>query len=222
MFVAMAETALASSLSCLSLGASTSASPSSSLCSSRASSLCGLRVACRSKPFQSLFSVNNRVSVLPKISASAATAEDREALEAFVKASMPGGIAAQKLLGTGRRKTAVARVCLLEGTGKIIINCRTAQDYLQGNPLWLQYVKYPLVSLGYENKYDVIVKAEGGGLAGQAGAILLGISRALCVANPANRDPLKKQGLLTRDPRAVERKKAGLHKARKAPQYSKR
>ena len=96
------------------------------------------------------------------------------------------------------------------------------QDYLQGNPLWLQYVKFPLVSLGYETKYDVIVKAEGGGLAGQAQAILLGIARALCVANPANRDPLKKQGLLTRDPRSVERKKAGLHKARKAPQYSKR
>ncbi|MCO5556832.1 hypothetical protein L7F22_010385 [Adiantum nelumboides] len=217
----MAETSLASSFSRLSLCASSSTSPSSPLSSSRSSSLCGLRVACRSKPLQVL-SINSRVSVLPKISASAATAEDREALTAFVKASMPGGIAAQKLLATGRRKTAVARVCLLEGTGRVIINCRTAQDYLQGNPLWLQYVRYPLVSLGYETKYDVIVKAEGGGLAGQAQAILLGIARALLVANPANRDPLKKQGLLTRDPRAVERKKAGLHKARKAPQYSKR
>ncbi|KAI5063133.1 hypothetical protein GOP47_0021680 [Adiantum capillus-veneris] len=157
----MAETALAFSLSSLSLCASTSTSPSSSLSSSRASSLCNLRIACRSKPFQGLFSVNNRLSALPKISASVVTDEDREALTDFVKASMPGGIAAQKLLGTGRRKTAVARVCLLEGTGKVIINYRTAQDYLQGNPLWLQYVKYPLVSLGYETKYDVIVKAEG-------------------------------------------------------------
>eukprot|EP00250_Pteridium_aquilinum_P016103 c22944_g1_i1 orf=81-749(+) len=222
----MAEAALASSLSSLSLCASASSSPSSSLSSSRASSLCGLRIACRSRTSQALtFSFtnsNNRVPALRKISASAATMEDREALTAFVKAAMPGGIAAQKLLGTGRRKTAVARVCLLEGTGKIIINCRTAQDYLQGNPLWLQYVRFPLVSLGYETKYDVIVKAEGGGLSGQAQAILLGISRALLVANPANRDPLKKQGLLTRDARAVERKKAGLHKARKAPQYSKR
>lgn len=216
---------LASSLSSLSLCTSASSSSSACLSSSRSTSLCGLRIACRSRPSLALnfsFTNNNRLSALPKISASAATVEDREALTAFVKASMPGGLAAQKLLGTGRRKTAVARVCLLEGTGKVIINCRTAQDYLQGNPLWLQYVKFPLVSLGYEAKYDVIVKAEGGGLAGQAQAILLGIARALCVANPANRDPLKKQGLMTRDPRSVERKKAGLHKARKAPQYSKR
>ncbi len=96
------------------------------------------------------------------------------------------------------------------------------QDYLQGNPVWLQYVKYPLASLGYESKYDVIVRAEGGGLSAQAQAILLGIARALIVANQANRDPLKKQGLLTRDSRKVERKKYGLLKARKAPQYSKR
>lgn len=96
------------------------------------------------------------------------------------------------------------------------------QDYLQGNPMWLQAVKYPLASLGYETKYDIIVKAEGGGLSAQAQAILLGIARALIVANQANRDPLKKQGLLTRDSRIVERKKYGLHKARKAPQYSKR
>ncbi len=68
------------------------------------------------------------------------------------------------------------------------------QDYLQGNPVWLQYVKYPLASLGYESKYDVIVRAEGGGLSAQARAILLGIARALIVANQANRDPLKKQG----------------------------
>ncbi|KAH7404830.1 hypothetical protein KP509_15G045500 [Ceratopteris richardii] len=218
----MAEAALASSLSRISLGSSSSASPPSSLSCRRASSLCGTRISCINKPIPGLFCVSNRISAVPNICAAAATAEDREALTAFVKASMPGGIAAQKLLATGRRKTAVARVCLLEGTGKIIINCRTAQDYLQGNPLWLQYVKYPLTSLGYETKYDVIVKAEGGGLSGQAQAILLGISRALCIANPANRDPLKKLGLLTRDPRAVERKKAGLHKARKAPQYSKR
>jgi small subunit ribosomal protein S9 len=96
------------------------------------------------------------------------------------------------------------------------------QDYLQGNPVWLQYVKYPLASLGYESKYDVIVRAEGGGLSAQSQAILLGIARALIVANQANRDPLKKQGLLTRDSRKVERKKYGLLKARKAPQYSKR
>eukprot|EP00249_Psilotum_nudum_P027348 c34905_g1_i1 orf=394-1032(-) len=147
---------------------------------------------------------------------------DRQALQQFVKDALPGGLAAQPLLGTGRRKCAVARVCLVEGSGKIIINGRTAQDYLQGNPYWLQAVKLPLASLGYETKYDTIVKAEGGGLSGQAQAILLGIARALCVANPANRVPLAKQRLLTRDARRVERKKYSLHKARKAPQYSKR
>ncbi|KAG0610207.1 hypothetical protein M758_7G046700 [Ceratodon purpureus] len=148
--------------------------------------------------------------------------EERRTLEAWVKQQLPGGFAAARLIGTGRRKTAVARVVLVEGSGKIVINNRTAQDYLQGNPLWLQAVKYPLASLGYETKYDIIVRAEGGGLSAQAQAILLGVARALIVANQANRDPLKKQGLLTRDSRIVERKKYGLKKARKAPQYSKR
>lgn len=154
--------------------------------------------------------------------APAITEEGEGSLEQWVRQMLPGGFAAQRLIGTGRRKTAVARVVLIDGTGQIIINNRTAQDYLQGNPVWLQYVKYPLASLGYESKYDVIVRTEGGGLSAQAQAILLGIARALIVANQANRDPLKKQGLLTRDSRKVERKKYGLLKARKAPQYSKR
>ncbi|GLJ30512.1 hypothetical protein SUGI_0604010 [Cryptomeria japonica] len=147
---------------------------------------------------------------------------EEEDLTKYVKSKLLGGFAAQRIMGTGRRKSAVARVVLLHGTGQIIINNRTAQDYLQGNPLWLQYLKHPLALLGYENKYDVFVKARGGGLSGQAQAILLGIARALCVASADNRDPLRKQGLLTRDSRRVERKKVGLHKARKAPQYSKR
>lgn len=96
------------------------------------------------------------------------------------------------------------------------------QEYLQGNPLWLQYVKVPLVTLGYESSYDVFVKAEGGGLSGQAQAISLGIARALLKVSDDHRSPLKKEGLLTRDSRVVERKKAGLKKARKAPQFSKR
>ena len=96
------------------------------------------------------------------------------------------------------------------------------QEYLQGNPLWLQYVKYPLVALGYESSYDVFVKAHGGGLAGQAQAISLGIARALLRVSESHRIPLRKEGLLTRDSRVVERKKVGLRKARKAPQYSKR
>lgn len=96
------------------------------------------------------------------------------------------------------------------------------QEYLQGNPLWLQYIKAPLVTLGYETSYDVFVKAHGGGLSGQAQAITLGVARALLRVSQDHRSPLKKEGLLTRDSRVVERKKPGLHKARKAPQYSKR
>ena len=96
------------------------------------------------------------------------------------------------------------------------------QEYLQGNPLWLQYIKMPLVTLGYERSYDVFVKAHGGGLSGQAQAISLGVARALLKVSESHRPPLRQEGLLTRDPRVVERKKAGLKKARKAPQYSKR
>lgn len=104
----------------------------------------------------------------------------------------------------------------------MLVHANTVQEYLQGNPLWLQYVKVPLVTLGYESSYDVFVKAEGGGLSGQAQAISLGIARALLRVSEDHRRPLRKEGLLTRDSRIVERKKVGLKKARKAPQFSKR
>ncbi|KAL3571675.1 hypothetical protein D5086_025579 [Populus alba] len=143
-------------------------------------------------------------------------------LKKLVKSRLPGGFAAQTIHGTGRRKCAIARVVLQEGTGKVIINYRDAKEYLQGNPLWLQYVKVPLVTLGYESSYDVFVKAHGGGLAGQAQAISLGVARALLKVSQDHRIPLKREGLLTRDSRIVERKKVGLKKARKAPQFSKR
>ncbi|KAL3505247.1 hypothetical protein ACH5RR_035088 [Cinchona calisaya] len=143
-------------------------------------------------------------------------------LKQLVKSRLPGGFAAQPIFGTGRRKTAIARVVLQEGSGKIIINYRDAKEYLQGNPLWLQYVKTPLATLGYESSYDVFVKAHGGGLSGQAQAISLGIARALLKVSENHRTPLREEGLLTRDARVVERKKVGLKKARKAPQYSKR
>jgi small subunit ribosomal protein S9 len=104
----------------------------------------------------------------------------------------------------------------------VILHINGVQEYLQGNPLWLQYVKVPLVSLGYESNYDVFVKAHGGGLSGQAQAISLGIARALLKVSEDHRVPLRKEGLLTRDSRVVERKKVGLKKARKAPQFSKR
>nr|XP_043640302.1 30S ribosomal protein S9, chloroplastic [Erigeron canadensis] len=143
-------------------------------------------------------------------------------IEKYVKSRLPGGFAAQTLIGTGRRKCAIARVVIQEGTGKFIINYRDAKEYLQGNPLWLQYIKVPLATLGYETSYDVFVKAHGGGLSGQAQAISLGIARALLKVSEDHRKPLRKEGLLTRDARIVERKKPGLKKARKAPQFSKR
>ena len=124
--------------------------------------------------------------------------------------------------GTGRRKKAIARVRLVPaGSGAIIINDRTLEDYFPMGTL--QYiVKQPLKEVEAEGKYDVLVNVVGGGYTGQAGAIKLGIARALIEADPATRPALKKAGFLTRDPRVKERKKYGLKKARKAPQFSKR
>jgi small subunit ribosomal protein S9 len=124
--------------------------------------------------------------------------------------------------GTGRRKTSVARVRLVPGTGKITVNGRTGEDYFNRIPGYLTTLKAPLETLGLEAEYDLLIKAHGGGLTGQADAVKLGVARALCELSPENRQPLKVEGYLTRDPRAKERKKYGLHKARKAPQYSKR
>lgn len=124
--------------------------------------------------------------------------------------------------GTGRRKTAIARVRLIPGEGKIVINGKPGDLYLQFNPTYISGVKAPLETLGLENEYDVMVNAHGGGVTGQADAIRLGVARALCELAPENRKPLKVEGYMTRDPRCKERKKYGLKKARKAPQYSKR
>jgi small subunit ribosomal protein S9 len=124
--------------------------------------------------------------------------------------------------GTGRRKKAIARVRIIPGgEGNIVINKRTIDEYFGLETLKL-IVNQPLVLTATQNKYDVIVNVNGGGYTGQAGAIRHGISRALIVAEPELRGALKKAGFLTRDPRAKERKKPGLHKARKAPQFSKR
>ncbi len=124
--------------------------------------------------------------------------------------------------GTGRRKSSVARVRLVPGNGQVIINDRPGDNYFQYNSAYLSVIKAPLETLGLESEYDILVKAHGGGLTGQADSIRLGVARALCELDPENRSPLKIEGYLTRDPRAKERKKYGLHKARKAPQYSKR
>ncbi len=125
-------------------------------------------------------------------------------------------------LGTGRRKKAIARVRLLpEGNGAITVNKRSLDEYVGLDTLKL-IVKQPLELTGTASSFDVIVNVSGGGFTGQAGAIRHGIARALVVADEANKPALKAAGYLTRDPRAKERKKYGLHKARKAPQFSKR
>ena len=123
---------------------------------------------------------------------------------------------------TGRRKEAVARVRIVPGSGQWTINGRTLEDYFP-NKLHQQLVNSPLKLIDVEGRFDVIARINGGGISGQAGALRLGIARALnAVDVEANRPALKKAGFLTRDARVVERKKAGLKKARKAPQYSKR
>jgi len=123
---------------------------------------------------------------------------------------------------TGRRKEAVARVRIVPGTGSWTINGRTLDNYFP-NKLHQQIANEPFVELQLEGRFDVIARIHGGGIAGQAGALRLGVARALnAVDVEANRPALKKAGLLTRDARVVERKKAGLKKARKASQFSKR
>ncbi len=125
-------------------------------------------------------------------------------------------------LGTGRRKKAIARVRLIpDGSGSITINKRTLEEYFPQDIL-KYVVNQPLELTGTAGKFDVIVNVSGGGYTGQAGAIRHGISRALVVADESLKPALKSAGFLTRDPRAKERKKYGLHKARKAPQFSKR
>lgn len=123
--------------------------------------------------------------------------------------------------GTGRRKSSVARVYLLPGTGKITINKRDIDDYLGMETLKV-IVRQPLEATGTVDKFDVLVNVKGGGFTGQAGAIRHGIARALLEADADYRPVLKSAGYLTRDPRMKERKKYGLKAARRAPQFSKR
>src|SRR5512145_1408707 len=124
-------------------------------------------------------------------------------------------------IATGRRKTSTARIYLKPGKGKIVINDRTLQEYF-GRETARMIVLQPFDLTQTGGVYDIDVNVVGGGNSGQAGAIRHGITRALMQVNPDFRSPLKKAGFVTRDPRAVERKKYGRHKARKRPQYSKR
>lgn len=123
--------------------------------------------------------------------------------------------------GTGRRKSSVARVRLVPGEGRIVVNNREISEYIPFAAL-IEDVKQPLNITETANSYDVLVNVHGGGFSGQAGAIRHGISRALLEVDPEYRTSLKRAGLLTRDPRMKERKKYGLKGARRAPQFSKR
>lgn len=125
------------------------------------------------------------------------------------------------IYGTGRRKCSIARVRIMPGKGKITINGIDIDEYMTTDTLKV-IVRQPLASTNNEGKFDVIAKVTGGGLSGQAGAIRHGLARALVKANEENKPALKAAGFLTRDPRMKERKKPGLKKARKAPQFSKR
>ena len=149
-----------------------------------------------------------------------ATAEAREepapAREAIVDVDSETRIQA-----TGKRKTSVARVVLRAGSGEFQINRRTLEDYFPRHQ-HQTFVRQPLLTSGYEGKVDVRVRVHGGGVSGQAGAVRHGIARALTEIDPELRGELKRRGLLTRDARAKERRKAGLKKARKRPQFSKR
>ena len=124
-------------------------------------------------------------------------------------------------LGTGRRKTSVARVFLRDGSGKITVNGKTADNYF-ANPLLVNIITQPLAVLASENKFDVLINVNGGGLSGQAGACRHGIARALTSHEESNRKILRANGFLTRDSRKVERKKFGQKGARKKFQFSKR
>ncbi len=128
---------------------------------------------------------------------------------------------ANKYYGTGRRKKSVARVYLVQGTGKVTVNKRDIDEYF-GLETLKTIIRQPLVATDTADKFDVLVNVRGGGLAGQAGAIRHGIARALLEADAEFRPTLKAEGYLTRDPRMKERKKPGLKAARRAPQFSKR
>jgi small subunit ribosomal protein S9 len=123
--------------------------------------------------------------------------------------------------GTGRRKTSVARVRLMAGEGEVVVNGRSLEEHF-GNAVNPTEILVPFRVTGTEGRFNAMIRVEGGGTIGQAGAIRHGIARALLMSDPESRLPLRQAGRLTRDPRMKERKKYGLKRARKAPQYTKR
>jgi small subunit ribosomal protein S9 len=136
-------------------------------------------------------------------------------------APIPAVFSDRPIQTVGRRKEAIVRVRLMPGTGKFTLNGRTLEQYFP-NKLHQQLIREPLVTVDKAERFDIFANLGGGGTSGQAGALRLAIARALIEVDPDDRPPLKRAGFLTRDPRVIERKKYGLKKARKAPQYSKR
>ncbi len=154
--------------------------------------------------------------------AARAAEDDDSAASAQPIAEVAINLAAgARYTATGKRKTGVARVILKPGTGTYVINGKTLEDFFPRETLQ-RIIRQPLEAVGYEARMDVIARMHGGGVSAQAGALRHGISRALLEADPNLRGELKRRGFLTRDPRVKERKKAGLKKARKRPQFSKR
>ncbi|TGK06335.1 30S ribosomal protein S9 [Leptospira fluminis] len=129
---------------------------------------------------------------------------------------------AKEIWAVGRRKNAIARVKLKEGSGKILVNDKDIKDYLHNSRSNLKEALSPLALLNLNDKFDLKLNVSGGGIIGQVGAIRHALARVICRYNPEFRPTVKKEGLLTRDPRMVERKKYGLHKARRGTQFSKR
>jgi len=136
-------------------------------------------------------------------------------------APIPAVFSDRPIQTVGRRKEAIVRVRLVPGSGKFTLNGKTLEQYFP-NKLHQQLIREPLVTVDKTERFDIFANLGGGGTSGQAGALRLAIARALIESDPEDRPPLKKAGFLTRDPRVIERKKYGLKKARKAPQYSKR
>ncbi|MHA6785316.1 30S ribosomal protein S9 [Pseudonocardia saturnea] len=148
-------------------------------------------------------------------------AEDDSDVEVDIASDVPAVFSDRPVQTVGRRKEAVVRVRLMPGTGNFTLNGKSIETYFP-NKLHQQLIREPLVLLEKTERFDIFANLHGGGISGQAGALRLAIARALIEVDPEDRPPLKKAGFLTRDPRVIERKKYGLKKARKAPQYSKR
>ncbi|OLT13585.1 30S ribosomal protein S9 [Pseudonocardia sp. CNS-139] len=147
--------------------------------------------------------------------------EDFDGDVTIAPAEIPAVFSERPIQTVGRRKEAVVRVRLVPGSGNFRLNGRTLEEYFP-NKLHQQLIREPLVTVEKTERFDIFANLTGGGTSGQAGALRLAIARALIEADSEDRPPLKRAGFLTRDPRVIERKKYGLKKARKAPQYSKR